>query len=428
MQLHSAPKFLGRGMHRVIAPAETLRRIRPLARQAGVTRLADITGLDRVGIPTYSAVVPRSRDLLSVYNGKGATHADAACGALMEAIERHSALEMRRPMVRGSFRKLRRRRRVLDPRRISYQPAPGYTDDTVVHWVEGFDIAGREPLLVPARAAGYMLGDDGGPACYEVITSNGLASGNTLEEAICHGLCEVIERDAWTLADLAGHWLPLWKHERQPAEGPFHDDVERYPEIDLAGAGPAIGRMLRRFENAQVRIRVKDITSDIGVPTVAASAIEDGPIPMAHLGFGAHPDTQVAIGRAISELAQSRVVDIQGVREDISGPDELVPSYMHHVKRVSQINRQSWYHHPTARRRRWREIGGAVHGDILDDIHFMLTKLGARGLAQTIVVDLTSAELGVPVVRVLVPGLESWAADHSLIGRRAAQLWQEHDA
>src|SRR5580700_10048267 len=104
MILRSSPKALGRGVHRVIPASETLRRIRPLARQAGVTRLADITGLDRIGIPTFSAVVPQGRDSLSVYNGKGATRTDAACGALMEAIERHSAIEFRPKAIEGSIR------------------------------------------------------------------------------------------------------------------------------------------------------------------------------------------------------------------------------------------------------------------------------------------------------------------------------------
>lgn len=180
--------------------------------------------------------------------------------------------------------------------------------------------------------------------------------------------------------------------------------------------------MLRRFERAEVSVVVKDITSDLGVPTVMASAAEDGPVPMAHLGFGTHPDPEVAVSRALSEMAQSRVVDIQGVREDISNPEDDVPAYMHHVKRVEEIDRGSWYYARTQHRRRLKP--GAIHSDILDDIRFMLRRLRRAGLDQAVVVDLTMPSLGVPVVRVILPGLESWAADHSRIGRRAMAVWR----
>src|SRR5271169_3667754 len=140
MILRSSPKAVGRGllgrMHRVIPPSETLRRIRPLARRAGVTRLADITGLDRVGIPTFSAVVPKSRDLLSVYNGKGTTPADAACGALMEAIERHSAIEFHPAVIHGSIRSLKNRHALLDPRRCNVRTDSEFTSSTRLTWVE----------------------------------------------------------------------------------------------------------------------------------------------------------------------------------------------------------------------------------------------------------------------------------------------------
>src|SRR5271170_727210 len=91
------------GIDRVISAAETIERVAGAAESLGVTRLADITGLDRIGIPVYSSVVPKSHDVLSVYNGKGARPADAQVGALMEAIERQTALKARPAMIEGSF-------------------------------------------------------------------------------------------------------------------------------------------------------------------------------------------------------------------------------------------------------------------------------------------------------------------------------------
>ena len=152
MLLRSAPKVFGHGMHRVVPPAETLNRVKPIAKKAGVTRLADITGLDRIGIPTYSAVVPKSGDLLSVYNGKGATRADAACGALMEAIERQSAINLQRKTIKASYAALSRREAALDPGTVTLKPNSEYSKRRSVHWIDGYDLCSERLVKVPATA------------------------------------------------------------------------------------------------------------------------------------------------------------------------------------------------------------------------------------------------------------------------------------
>jgi ribosomal protein S12 methylthiotransferase accessory factor len=432
MRLASAPKVFGQGVHRVVAPERTFAQIEPVARRAGVTRLSDITHLDRIGIPAYSAVVPRSRDIVSIYNGKGATRIDAACGALMEAIERQSALELKSRIVSGSHAELSRSTRTLDPASLVQELHPRYTDRLPLQWVEGWDLVSDSAILVPARVAGYCAGQAYGPPCLQLDTTNGLASGNVLEEAICHALCEVIERDSWTMAELLAQWLPLWKYKQvngasTPPQG--LDDIARYPELDLTEADGGIRWMLRRFARAGLCPRVKDITSDIGVPTIFATVIDDSvpDLAMAHGGAGTHPDARIAAMRALAEVAQSRVVDIQGVREDISQPDDVVPVYMRHIKRLKTVDRRNWYHCPAPSRRRLADIPTAVHSDILDDIRFMIDRLVARGLKQVIVVDLTDPALRVPVARVIVPGLESWAVDRNRIGDRATALWSANE-
>src|SRR5207245_566495 len=104
------------GTQRVMRAEETLQRVLGPARSYGVTRLADITGLDRVGLPTYSAIAPYSEDGISVYTGKGLLPVDAKVGALMEALERQVALRARLHLVKGTFRELSREYVVLDPR------------------------------------------------------------------------------------------------------------------------------------------------------------------------------------------------------------------------------------------------------------------------------------------------------------------------
>src|SRR5204862_1033387 len=95
------------GTRRAVSPIETLRRIRPRLRAAGITRLADVTGLDWIGVPVYQAIRPNSRTL-SASQGKGLTPAQAKVSALMESLELFHAEELRLPTVRATVGTLRR--------------------------------------------------------------------------------------------------------------------------------------------------------------------------------------------------------------------------------------------------------------------------------------------------------------------------------
>ena len=94
------------GTRRAVPPAETLRRIRPLLPRAGITRLADITGLDWIGMPVYQAIRPNSRNL-SVAQGKGLTRAQAQVSALMESLECFHGEDIRQPTVRATVAAMR---------------------------------------------------------------------------------------------------------------------------------------------------------------------------------------------------------------------------------------------------------------------------------------------------------------------------------
>jgi ribosomal protein S12 methylthiotransferase accessory factor len=88
----SVLKLFKRGTHRIISPDDTLTRIAPRAPQIGITRLGNVTGLDRIGIPVAVAIRPNSRSV-SVSQGKGLGLSQALASALMEAIELFHAEE-----------------------------------------------------------------------------------------------------------------------------------------------------------------------------------------------------------------------------------------------------------------------------------------------------------------------------------------------
>ncbi|WP_329518677.1 YcaO-like family protein [Spirillospora sp. NBC_01491] len=420
-----APKI---GPTREVTTARTLERVTPLLSTVGVRRVADITWLDRIGIPVHNAIVPRSHDLLSVYNGKGRTDEDARTSAIMEAVERFAAWQPRTPEVVASYAELEGRRVVLAPADHNLAPGHAYRPARPVSWTAGFDLLNDEEVLVPLCLAGYYIAFHE-PQCFAVNTSNGLASGNSLEEAVCHALCEVIERDALTMADLVSNRLRHMIRDRLGDRTPAGAEElleDRTPSVELESLPAAARWFADRVRDADLSLVVRDITSELGIPTFAAvvsESVADSFSP-GHSGYGTHPDAEVAVIRALTELAQSRAVDIQGMREDISLPGEEIGNWAHHVSRAGEADRSVWPWRESAVPRRFTDVPSRPSDDVMDDVALMLGRLRENGLERVIVVDLTPPGFPVHVVRVIVPGLESWAIDQSRLGPRAGACWE----
>ncbi len=413
------------GGQRTLAPEETYLRVYEEARSLGVTRLGDITGMDRVGVPTYCAVVPKSRDIISVYTGKGLEPIDAKVGALMEAIERQTALRAQLPTVTGSLEVLRKDFAVLDPREVMLELLPDYSETRDYTWVFGRELFSQSEILVPAALAGYLLQNTLQGPFVPMSFTNGLAAGNIREEAICQALCELVERDAWTLADIGAHLIP-WARRRladAATEDAGDDDFELFPSLELDG-DPA----MELFHRAGLRPVLHDITSDIGIPTVFAAVLDEAfpGFPMIHLGLGTHPDARVAARRALTEAAQSRCVDIQGMREDICPPEAERNAFNSHTRRIATLNRRIWTINHSTNRRTIAALPSAVLDDVQQDLDHILCNLKRRSIHQVIVVDFTPPAAPYAVVRVIVPELETWSVNHSRLGRRAQEFWRTH--
>lgn len=401
-----------------------------MARRFGLTRITDVTGLDRIGIPTFTAVLPDSDDILSVYNGKGARRSDAIAGALMETIERQAALHAR-PAVEW-FPLADAPSPAIAPESILMKLAADYDPARAYGWVRGTCVSTGEDIWVPAGFAGYLWPETEDRSPYFSSSSQGLAAGNCMEEAIAQAICEWIERDAWTLAELRSHWWPRACLERTSGSDPgtdFLDDFEVYPCLDLAGIGEPVEGLLRKLRRAGFEPVVRDITSDVGVPVVVASIHEDQVpgFPQAHTGVGCHLDIRAAISRALTEAAQSRAVDIQAVREDIapSEGDGHAQGIVIHTRRIASIDHRRWLIAPSTSRRPWRDCPMDATPDAAEDLQVLVERLRAVGIARVAAVDLSPPDSGLAVARVAIPGLEAWAADHGRFGERAAAFWRK---
>ena len=401
-----------------------------------MTRLADITEMDSLRIPNYSAVLPGTEDYIWVYSGKGPTKTHAMASALMESIERFSSLPSSgsRKFVQASFAELPKRVKVLHPDEIVEPLNFEYRDNMIMDFIHGFELSEGEEILVPAQLALFRYTPTP-PSInpFSYYHTNGLASGNEIEEAICHALCEVIERDAISLAAMRAsaipyhilHTITSTLHSagiRIPTNRPemFVDDPTIFPDIDVSGIDfePA-KKLIERFKSAGIPLMVKDVTSDIGIPAFNASSIEWISHDYGYLaeGHGCHPDKRIALLRAITEVSQTRAANIQGARDDLRKTK---------YGENNTDDKRAWQFMHSSRTVKFSDIPTYFHRDILEDIRFILSRLAAAGLKNAIVVDLTNHDIGVPVVRVIVPGLETFKiTKNKVMGARAKRYFRQ---
>ncbi len=376
-------KQVQQGTHRLAAPEETLARVRPWCERIGITRVANVTWLDRIGIPVAMAVRPNSRSV-SVAQGKGQTLELAYASAVMEAVETWHGEELGGRVRFVSWREMAGC--TADPALLC-RTGRVLAEDTEIGWIEGRDLRDGSPVWLPAELihTDYTIPPMRG-AGYFLASTNGLASGNHVLEAISAAICEVVERDA----------VALW-HARPPQErASFHLDLASVDDAGCMG-------LLEKYGRAGIAVRAWDVTSDTGIPAYLCWIREAKGTPVAvpntFAGAGCHPDPAVALSRALTEAAQTRLNVIAGVRDDlptayrVPAAAAVGPVLMDVF--ASQFQAQ-----------RFGERTGFASDDLAEDVRWELDRLGQAGFQQAIVVDLTREEIGIPVVRVAVPGLE----------------------
>lgn len=442
---------------RVESPHETLAKIIPICKEIGVTRISDITYLDRLYIPNFSAILPGTEDSIWVYSGKGSTKLQAKASALMESVERYCSLPSSYPRnpIHGTYSQLSKNYdKVLHPYEVVESVNDTYNDRKSVAFLPGFDILRNEKVLVPAELVLYKYTPPSPSVrVFSYSHTNGLASGNIVEEAICHALCEVIERDAVSIGDLCSSDIPysILKNilnsinetnngvieKIQISADEFVDDSSLFPDVDISEISmdfEPIRFLVKRFAQKGITLMIKNITQkDLNIPTFVASSVEWISSNYGYFakGYGTHPDARIALIRAITELSQTRAANIQGARDDLRKIQ-----YQHNdeiYKRKWQFMRSS---SPTGYSRNrntimFSEINTYSNKGIVDDIKLILDRLKKAGLKRVIVVDLTHPNIRIPVVRVIVPGLETfevaklYTSTKLFMGHRAKRNFKE---
>ena len=373
------------GTHRTATPAETVDRVRPLLASMGITRLANVTGLDVLGIPVVMACRPNSRGL-AVAQGKGLTVDAAKASAAMESIESYHAENVVLPMLLRSHDELHRSDGVPDLDRLAATTGVTVDPDRRMLWVSGRDLLTEARIWVPFDLVHLdFTAEQRVMAPAFPVTSTGLASGNHHLEAVSHALTELIERDA------AARW-----HDADP---PARDATR----LDLDTVDDPDGRRLvEAVIAAGMRLTVHDLTSHFGVSVFRCEIVEDprrGPQAICSAGgYGCHPDRDIALSRAITEAAQSRLTLIAGSRDDTFRPE-------YQAARDHDALTARWDQADGGGMRPFLDVPTSVNETFDDDLTMLLHRLREGGAVQVVVVDLTQERFGLPVVRAVVPGL-----------------------
>ncbi len=385
-QVLSAAKAFWQGTHRTTSPEVTLATIKPYFRCAGLTRLSHITHLDRLGIPVTQAIRPNSYSL-TVSGGKGLTLTAALASAAMEALEMYCAETAPVARFELSYLELAQRYPHIPLVDLPLCQHSLFQVEQPQWWCLGWDLIQQQQVAVPWECVilDYRLrqGNWSHLLSFE-MSSNGLASGNHLLEAITAGLLELVERDAITCCSLAQSQVGF-----------------RKPQVKLETIDcPQIQSLLQKFTTAGLEIYLFDCTIDTGIPVYEALCFAPTQEAIAMgIGCGAHLDPKIAMARALTEAAQTRAAAISGTRDDF-----FTCFYTSFWLRDTSKERAQLAANPATvdARDRTSEATDSFEGDL----EVILTRLQQVGRQQAIVVNLTPPNWEISVVRVIVPGLE----------------------
>ena len=372
---------------RVIPVEQTWSNISPILKDFGITRVGEITGLDRIGLPVWIAVRPNARSL-SVSQGKGLTDSAAKVSAAMEALELAHAEQPTLKIKYGTEREIAASGDLVDLSTLPRMRASLFGTNTQLSWVRAgcwktggavwvpYEIVNVDATIPRANGAGCFL-----------HTTNGLASGNSEEEAVLHGLCEVIERDA----------MAIWQYSS--------DVLQRARRIDLntINTSPAsdVVQQLLTADNLPI---IWDTTSDIGIATFRVALYDNLSDPVARplptsSGAGCHPDRMVALCRALTEAAQSRLTAIAGSRDDLGRTRYRITQSAEALDSFGALAGAVGQH-------AFSSVPTVAFESVTQTVEFVATKLEQAGFRQILTVDLSRPETPISVTRVIVPGLE----------------------
>lgn len=359
---------------------QTVARVEAKRSVLGVTRVADLTDYDRVGIPVFSATRPLVHSAqITATQGKGMEPMQARASALMEAVERHAAALVR-PHRLASVHELRGSGElVVGPEALGAR----FSESLPIEWVRTRNLRDGRSALIPVAEVAYPYEPPSPTPALVRPSTTGLASGNTRAEAVLQAICEVVERAAVSQYLTRRATVPL---------------------VDLAPlVGSPEGDLIARFESAGVGVAVFDLSRLAPLPTyyVSTASADNLGAPVVAAGQGTSTDARIALRRALLEAAQSRVVALQGSREDLVRHGAAWAVDIREACRLWEAERD-----------RAARVGvvtppppSAPRTSTAEALRTAKARLAEAGYEDVYVTDLTQQGVGIPVVHVSIPRL-----------------------
>lgn len=407
--------FVRDGGHRVISPEATLQRFghHVSSITGAVSMLERISPGEDTAMHVYLAghnLARRHRslgqlrsDLRNMSAGKGTTDVQARASGLCEGLERYSgvfrgdeprckarmtelgdtAIDVRDCMLFSE--RQYRQREATNAKSSLYNLVPVPFDPEIeIDWSPLWSLTRRETRYLPTAFCYYDFPDHKAHR-YCVACSNGCAAGNTLEEAILQGFFELVERDS----------VALWWYNRV-----------RRPGVDVDSFNEPYVQELRCSLATQGReMQVLDLTSDLEIPVFTAWSRRVGAGPeQIVLGFGAHLDARIALLRAVTEMTQMLSHLHQNPLDGATAVDVNDAETVHWLRTATAENQPYLNADVIVPPRTAGHFESNWSDDVADDVADCQRRVERQGL-EMLVLDQTRPEIGLPVVKVVVPGL-----------------------
>jgi ribosomal protein S12 methylthiotransferase accessory factor len=394
-------------------PKDAWAAAQKIAKRIGVTRVGIIGQLADLPIHVSQAFRPGSPWSSTTGSGKSSTMLGAKIGAVLEEAEKFSQerFEPAPSRIRtATERDLRSAgERLLSPRDLDLPFDSPYDEGHAIEWIRADDLASRRRFLAPLAAFtsttrphdpffSARLGR-------KEFSTSGLASGFALAEALLAALCESLERHARRLLELSIDTGLAWP---------------RHEAIAHATLPPRLARLVASFQKRDLRMRLLDMTTSIGVPAFEGVVFREDVERerTGATGHACHPDPEVAAEMALLEAAQAYAVSIAGAREDLT----LAERSLGRHERSSSAGAEAYWRRvsPIIPTKPFSAVAGFVVDDVVRELDFVVGAICAAGFGPILWLELTAPEMRpARAVRVKVAGLETSSPFHTgLTARR----------
>lgn len=365
-----------------------------IAKKMGLKRIEEIHHFDNIDISVFSAEhAKKNENVISYNSGKGLEKNQAQMSAVMEFIERKSATEHQPTRINMSYYDLDKDL-AIEPASLSTHFAEYVSNSNTINWFPVIRLNDGKNFLCPTIAVLFDYYDDV-PLFYN--NSNGLASGLNFSSAIVQGIYEVVERDGLSAAFA----------------------TKNYYDLDMNTVdGNICKELINQFNYNGIEVNIKYVKNEFDMPCFIVTGNDKKQKSSLFLcgGFGCHSDKEIALLRAMTELEQTRRVIYENKREDIK---YMRPNHNDKMDydRILRKNKD-WYSYDKNKSISFSDITSKQFKTVAEELSWQIEQL-KKSNYEIFVANLSSKGIdSIPVVRVIIPGLENWYHDTERIGKR----------